>query len=924
MDGVVQGLKIIGTSRHSSNGRDAWRLSSLALAQLLLLSAAPAALAQARDPARAARETPHAVNTVSELVITAAPAQPGAVVGDVVPELQLDPADIQAYGVSTMAELLGQLSAQTRSERGHGGAPVVLLNGRRISGFAEIRDLPTEAILRVDILPEEAALKYGYPASQRVVNFVLRPRFRATTAEISGGGPTAGGRVSGQVELGLFRIDGDKRFNIDLKVERATALTEDERGLTSLTSGQTFDLVGNVRGTGPGGEIDPGLSALAGRTVTRAGAPASAVSRPSTLADFVAGSGTPNVSDTGRFRTLLPATDQATANVVYSRPIFGGMVATLNATLEASHSDARLGLPGVSLLVPAGSPFSPFGATVAVDRYVPGLGPLTQTRDSWNGRLGGGLNRDLGDWRLSLTGAYEHEDSRTRSDASLDATALQTLVAARSPVVNPFGAFPSDRLSFRKNATRSKSDNAELQGLASGRLFDVPGGAVRTSVRLGATHLAFNSRSDRLGAVQTVDLARDIFNGQINLDAPLASRRAGVLGGLGELSVNANLAVDNLSDFGTLRTVGYGLNWRPIQRFSLIVSASRDETAPTVQQLGAPVVFSPGTRIFDFATGRTVDVIRLSGGNAALTSEDRETLKFGLNYSPFEKRDLVFSANYVDTRTDNPIVTFPAATADIEVAFPGRFRRDATGALVQVDYRPLNFAKQDRRNLRWGFNYSRPVGPQPPPRGRPVGGGGGRPGGFPGGPPAFAAGGPPPGGFGGGGGGPRGGGGGSAGRLQASVYHTAVFEDRYLVRPGGPLLDRLDGAAADGSGGGQSRDEIEAELGMSARGLGGRLTANWKSATTVRAGPGSPTGDLRFSDLTKVNLRFFADLDQQKPLLAKAPWLKGSRLSLSLSNLFDERVRVRDATGATPVGYQPANLDPAGRSIRFSFRKLLL
>ena len=144
------------------------------------------------------------------------------------------------------------------------------------------------------------------------------------------------------------------------------------------------------------------------------------------------------------------------------------------------------------------------------------------------------------------------------------------------------------------------------------------------------------------------------------------------------------------------------------------------------------------------------------------------------------------------------------------------------------------------------------------------------------------------------------------------------------MRTGGPLLDRLDGAAADGAGGGQSRDEIEAELGLSARGLGARLTANWKSATTVRAGPGSPTGDLGFSDLTKVNLRFFADLDQQKPLLAKAPWLKGSRLSLSLSNLFDERVRVRDATGATPVGYQPANLDPAGRSIRFSFRKLLL
>lgn len=140
---------------------------------------------------KVARDNPDTETTVSEVVVTA--AQSGAVVGDVVPELQLDPADIQAYGVSTMAELLGQLSAQTRSERGRGGAPVILLNGRRISGFTELRDLPTEAILRVDILPEEAALKYGFSASQRVVNFVLRPQFKATTAELSGGGPTAGG-----------------------------------------------------------------------------------------------------------------------------------------------------------------------------------------------------------------------------------------------------------------------------------------------------------------------------------------------------------------------------------------------------------------------------------------------------------------------------------------------------------------------------------------------------------------------------------------------------------------------------------------------------------------------------------------------------------------------------------------------------------
>jgi hypothetical protein len=32
---------------------------------------------------------------------------------------------------------------------------------------------------------------------------------------------------------------------------------------------------------------------------------------------------------------------------------------------------------------------------------------------------------------------------------------------------------------------------------------------------------------------------------------------------------------------------------------------------------------------------------------------------------------------------------------------------------------------------------------------------------------------------------------------------------------------------------------------------------------------------------------------------------------------------VRDAAGATPTGYQPANLDALGRTVRFSVRKLL-
>src|SRR5205085_9163675 len=131
-----------------------------------------------------------------EIVITGT-RERGAVIGDIEPEVQLGRRDIRSYGAGSISELLDALAPQTGSTRGRGGErPVVLLNGRRISGFNEIRDIPPEAIERVDILPEEAALQYGYRADQKVVNFVLRRRFKALTTEVNAGISTEGDRAS--------------------------------------------------------------------------------------------------------------------------------------------------------------------------------------------------------------------------------------------------------------------------------------------------------------------------------------------------------------------------------------------------------------------------------------------------------------------------------------------------------------------------------------------------------------------------------------------------------------------------------------------------------------------------------------------------------------------------------------------------------
>src|SRR5690606_7958623 len=110
-------------------------------------------------------------------------------------------------------------------------APVFLVNGRRISGFQEIRGIPPEAIERTEILPEETALSYGYSADQRVVNFVLKANFRSLTMQASVRRPDQGGRTVSDLESNILRIAGKQRTTLDLEYENDTPLFETERNI---------------------------------------------------------------------------------------------------------------------------------------------------------------------------------------------------------------------------------------------------------------------------------------------------------------------------------------------------------------------------------------------------------------------------------------------------------------------------------------------------------------------------------------------------------------------------------------------------------------------------------------------------------------------------------------------------------------------
>jgi hypothetical protein len=796
------------------------------------------------------------------IVINGAKAR-GSVIGDIPPEDVLDSRDVRATGATNIDELLQALAPQIGSAQGRGsGRPVMLLNGQRISGFRELRDIPTEAIERVEILPEEVALKYGYSSDQKVVNIVLRPRFRSTVAKLGAGAPTEGGEANASGDVTRLMISRAGRTQFNLHAEGNSMLTESERNLC-LTQ------------------------------------PCSA---PQDQTDL-------------RARSLVGAKRDVRGSAIVNRTILGNVSATLNGELEHNEGHSLIG----------------FGDTLATT--------LDRNTTADTAHLGTTLNWDKAQWHWNVTGNADWARNVTGTDR--------------------------DNLEFRRDRARETTTSGDLTATTNGNLFKLPAGDASATLRAGLSTEQLDSHSLAAGVRNSASLGRTQENGAINVDLPISRRRKD-FSALGNLTLNANAEVNHLSDFGTLTKFGAGANWSPLDRLNLLTSWTREEGPPTINQLGDPVLTTPDTRIFDFTTGQTALVTAITGGNPNLLSDRRTVLKFGGYWQPIKNTDLRLRADYVHQRIDRPISTV-TVTPTIEAAFPDRFVRDANGDLVSVDLRPLNFDSSRKDTLRIGFDFSHPLKSRRPSQsvidqiraqfraarggatareqgrdatqgtqGAPASGQGTppRPANQTETTPSNATSPPPPppsesgergsgarGGF----GGRRGGGGGffgggNRGRIQFSLTDTITFVDKVTIAPGFPDLDFLHGDAA-GQSGGTPRHSIEAQAGYFNNGLGARIGADWRSGTRVN----TLTGDnLHFSPLATFDLRLFANPGDIPEIAVKHPWLRGTQVRLEVNNVFNSRPKVHDAFGNVPTNFQPDLLEPLGRTIMISFRKLFL
>ncbi len=824
--------------------------------------ATPAAEAEADAPLQTMQVAADPDGDLKTDIVVTAPSIKGQVDTVEAPIATLNEADIQATGASSVGELLTRISPQTGSGRGRGGGgmPVVLVNGQRVTNFRELRNFPPEAIRRVEILPETVALKYGFPPDTRVVNLILKPKFRSKSVELSYGLPTLGGFSISALEGSLTRIDGPARLSLTASTDDTTPLFESERGVIQQPSARP------TVGTDPQG---------------------------------------------AQYRSLIGDSRNFGLNAAWTRGIgkdgMGGSF-SLSGAANRSDSHSYQGLDAVVLTDPGSD---------SVLRTLPGA--LERVSHITTLQAGAGYNTFLGTWQLNTTVDGSHIESNSQFDRRANTASLISAAAAGTlPIIGPLPILPDAGF----DTTSSKVNSLTSLATLIGRPLRVPAGSVSATFKAGYAWSGIAS-SDSRSTTGDVNLTRGDLSVGTNLSIPLTSRREHFGEGIGDLTLNLSAGYDNLSDFGSLTDWSSSLTWAPTAKLSLGASYIVNQAAPSLSQLGNPQAITLNVPVYDFSRGQTALVSITTGGNPLLIKEQQRDLKFSANWQlPFISNSNVV-VEYFRNRSDNVSASFPILTPGIEAAFPGRVVRDAGGRLVSIDQRPVTFARQDGSRLRWGFNTSGGFGTADPNAGGGgipgLGGGGGRP--PAGGPRGGGRGGGAGRGGGGGGGmgGLMGGPGGQPGRWSLGVFDTLQFTNRVLVAPGGPALDLLNGDAL--SGGGTPRHTIEFNGGVFYKGLGTFIQGTWSSPTTLQASGLSGTSDLRFGSVTLINMFVFFDFNQRPKLIRNVPFLKGARLSLRFENLLGSRQRVTDASGAVPLSYQADYLDPRGRVIRIELRK---
>lgn len=813
--------------------------------------------------------------------------------GYIDPEVSYDEEDIRSFAVNSLSELLEELAPELGSGRGRqNGPPVVLVNGQRTAGFREVRNYPTEAVERVEVYPEEVALQYGYRADQKVINFILKQNFRATTTHLSTEATEQVDAESGRLTGGYLRLAEPSRINISFTTQYDQKLHETDRSIQRLISSRPSSTQGNLFAAT---ELDTELSNLVGQPVTSATLP----DDPSnfTPEDLASTANQPESLDERKYRTLIPEQRNHRIAASYTTPLNQAISATFSSEYQRTDSESEQGALSAVYEVPADHPFSPFESDVELRRGYPS--PLDREQHATAFEASGTLNAKIGHGSLTWINRFNKTSRESHISRGLDLTEfLSNLDASEDPFSGP------TQISLVNDEDDFDSTELSSRAVIRGIIGQTPHGVIHGAATVGWSQTRRKTKRLSEGTLTTQDLDRTLTTARLNVDLPLIDHEK-----WGQIALNANMERSDYSDFNALNSFGGGITWRPNQTIRVTTSWTQEDGAPSITQLSDPVSIFVNRRLFDYRSGTSTNVQLISGGNQELADDSRRVFSINANIEPFDTHDAAINLSFVDSRIDNPIQTFFTPNAELELAFPDRFTRNAEGTLIAFDTRPLNAHQEHRQEVRWSLRYSRTFRSAVRPN-RFADGRGTKP--REGRPTRQRTGRQASGRWGGWSGQRRGIG------LRFSLHHTYTRKNELILAPGIPATDYVGVVNAQQQQGG-AEHQFALRSSLRFQPFVTRLNLRWRDER--QSLPGS-FGTLTYEPSFNADLFLVYTTPPRSALAQRLPILSRARMSFSILNLLDDKPIVRDQLGITPVGFEEDALNPRGRMYRLEFRKL--
>ncbi len=675
--------------------------------------------------------------------------------------------DIDRAGVTTAAELLGKISANTAAltdgasftdlpgQRGFSGAnlrglgvssTLVLLNGRRLANFAspgansgvDLNSIPAAAIARVEVVKDGASAIYGADAIGGVINFITRPDYTGGDISVYHSSTQHGGASKNTATISAGTGDLNKdRYNLMgvLDYEKTEALKASQRSWIGsayepdinldVSSSNTFP--SNVRRTNPDGSP----------TGPRLNPSAPACNPPSTVyapQSFVGGSAC--LYDYMHDTEIFPDSQRLALMTRGQFAVDGRNTMFVELLDNRTVTNYRISPATLTNLnYPVGGPFYPTAlintdqTPLRVSMRLEALGPRTNRVTADEQRVVLGFKGTLGAWDYDT--ALNHSVSIV-DDKYIDGYVRTSTFNAAflSGQINPFGdsgtagdaLLASTKVSDDARHSRGTTDSVDFK--ASHDLFDMAGGTA--SIALGTEvrheHMAFTPSALLASGELRGDAPTTAFGGSRTVIAAFSEVDLPI-----SKQLEAQLAAryDHYSDFGSSTNPKVGLRWAPAKELVLRSSVGTGFRAPSMSDLYTPPTVDVTNGVYNdplgcIKTGAIDNTSnpdycglqpgKLSGGNPALKAETSRQFSLGAVVEP--SRGLLVSVDYWHIAKNN-VIDSPEGSYFADpvgnAAYITRGPADPNlpgipGPILQIDSRLRNVGKLMTSGLDIGVN----------------------------------------------------------------------------------------------------------------------------------------------------------------------------------------------------------------------------